>query len=71
MPEMIVSNDAIPAAGPTLRPIGRTLYAMPPYVLDEADAAHLAHGALAALDETLAESDARRGGSGHEERALP
>jgi len=59
------------AHGLLLRPIGRTLYAMPPYVLDEADAAHLAHGALAALDETLAESDARRGGSGHEERALP
>jgi adenosylmethionine---8-amino-7-oxononanoate aminotransferase len=41
-----------------LRPIGRTVYAMPPYVMDEAAAAHLAHGALAALEATLAQEDA-------------
>jgi hypothetical protein len=34
---------------------------MPPYVLGEAEAAHLARGALAALEATLAESDARGG----------
>jgi adenosylmethionine---8-amino-7-oxononanoate aminotransferase len=44
--------------GVLLRPIGRTVYAMPPYVMDEAAAAHLAHGALAALEATLAQEDA-------------
>jgi adenosylmethionine---8-amino-7-oxononanoate aminotransferase len=43
------------AQGLLLRPIGRTVYAMPPYVLD-AQAVHcLARGALAALETTLAE----------------
>ncbi|MCP2821212.1 hypothetical protein NK918_24980, partial [Salmonella enterica subsp. enterica serovar Typhimurium] len=37
-----------------LRPIGNTLYFMPPYVLDEAQSALLAQGALAALDAALA-----------------
>ena len=60
------------AHGLLLRPIGRTLYAMPPYVLDDDAAAHLGRGALAALDETLAESDARpRSRAGDAERALP
>jgi len=55
------------AHGLLLRPIGRTLYAMPPYVLEEADARHLATGALAALEETLAgPADAAAA-----ERALP
>ena len=48
------------ARGLLLRQIGRTLYAMPPYVLDEAEAAHLARGALAALEATLAETDGGR-----------
>ena len=43
------------AHGVLLRPIGNTLYAMPPYVMDEETAAHLARGALAALVATLAE----------------
>jgi adenosylmethionine---8-amino-7-oxononanoate aminotransferase len=43
------------AQGLLLRPIGRTLYAMPPYVMDADTAAHLARGALAALVSTLAE----------------
>ncbi|MEO8389529.1 adenosylmethionine--8-amino-7-oxononanoate transaminase [Polaromonas sp.] len=43
------------ANGVLLRPIGRTLYAMPPYVMDEEAIDHLARGALAALDATLAE----------------
>lgn len=43
------------ARGLVLRPIGQTLYFMPPYVLDEDAMQHLAHGALAALDATLAE----------------
>jgi adenosylmethionine-8-amino-7-oxononanoate aminotransferase len=43
------------AHGVLLRPIGATLYAMPPYVLGEAEAAHLAQGALAALEATLTE----------------
>jgi adenosylmethionine-8-amino-7-oxononanoate aminotransferase len=43
------------ANGLLLRPIGNTLYAMPPYVMDDEAVAHLAHGALAALQATLAE----------------
>ena len=43
------------ARGVLLRPIGNTLYAMPPYVIDAESAQHLAHGALAALQATLAE----------------
>ena len=41
--------------GLVLRPIGSTLYAMPPYVIDEAEGDWLARGALAALEATLAE----------------
>ena len=44
------------AHGVVLRPIGNTLYAMPPYVVDADTAAHLAHGALAALEATLVET---------------
>lgn len=43
------------ANGVVLRPIGKTLYAMPPYVMDVDTAQHLANGALAALNATLAE----------------
>ncbi|MDO9606688.1 aminotransferase class III-fold pyridoxal phosphate-dependent enzyme, partial [Hydrogenophaga sp.] len=43
------------AQGLLLRPIGHTLYAMPPYVIDEAEGELLARGALTALDATLAE----------------
>jgi adenosylmethionine-8-amino-7-oxononanoate aminotransferase len=43
------------AQGLLLRPIGPTLYAMPPYVISEAEGEHLAAGALAALEATLAE----------------
>jgi adenosylmethionine-8-amino-7-oxononanoate aminotransferase len=43
------------ANGVLLRPIGQTIYAMPPYVMDEDTADHLARGALAALTATLAE----------------
>ena len=43
------------AHGLLLRPIGRTVYAMPPYVLDGEAMDHLARGALAALEATLAE----------------
>ena len=39
--------------GVLLRPIGNTVYFMPPYILDEADIAHLADGAAAALAEAL------------------
>lgn len=41
--------------GVLLRPIGNTLYAMPPYVINETEGEHLARGALAALLATLAE----------------
>jgi adenosylmethionine-8-amino-7-oxononanoate aminotransferase len=41
--------------GLLLRPIGRTIYVMPPYVLDDEAVRWLAHGALAALNATLAE----------------
>ena len=43
------------AQGLLLRPIGHTLYTMPPYVIDEAEGELLARGALAALQATLAE----------------
>jgi adenosylmethionine---8-amino-7-oxononanoate aminotransferase len=36
-----------------LRPIGNTLYFMPPYVLTEPDCQHLVDGALAALNEVV------------------
>ncbi len=42
--------------GLLLRPIGRTLYLMPPYVIDDSECRHLAEGALAtlqALESTL------------------
>ena len=41
--------------GLLLRPIGTTIYAMPPYVLDAEAQACLAQGALAALNATLEE----------------
>jgi adenosylmethionine-8-amino-7-oxononanoate aminotransferase len=41
------------AQGLLLRPIGATLYFMPPYILDDAALEHLATGALRALDEVL------------------
>lgn len=40
-----------------LRPIGSTLYTMPPYVLSEADQRFLAEGMLRVLDQVLAEID--------------
>jgi adenosylmethionine-8-amino-7-oxononanoate aminotransferase len=40
--------------GLMLRPIGSTLYFMPPYVIDEAESQWLAEGALASLKEALA-----------------
>ena len=42
--------------GLLLRPIGRTLYFMPPYVIDDEGIACLVNGALAALERTLAEA---------------
>ena len=42
------------AHGVLLRPIGDTVYFMPPYVVGEAEIAHLVAGAAAALDEALA-----------------
>lgn len=42
------------ARGLLLRPIGNTLYVMPPYVLDDEAIDHLGRAALAALDDTLA-----------------
>ena len=39
--------------GLLLRPIGHTLYCMPPYVLSDDDIAHLGQAALAALEDTL------------------
>lgn len=48
------------ANGVLLRPIGRTIYAMPPYVIDEENGNHLARGALAALQATLAEETGSR-----------
>jgi adenosylmethionine-8-amino-7-oxononanoate aminotransferase len=42
------------AHGVLLRPIGDTVYFMPPYVVGETDMAHLVDGAAAALDDALA-----------------
>ncbi len=39
--------------GLMLRPIGNTLYFMPPYIITPDDCQHLAHGALAALNQVL------------------
>jgi len=36
-----------------LRPIGNTVYFMPPYIVEDDDIAHLVAGARAALDDTL------------------
>ena len=41
------------AQGVLLRPIGNTVYLMPPYVMTDADTEHLARGTLAALDAAL------------------
>jgi len=43
------------AHGVLLRPIGHTLYVMPPYVISAEEGEHLARGALAALQATLSE----------------
>jgi adenosylmethionine-8-amino-7-oxononanoate aminotransferase len=56
------------AQGLLLRPIGRTLYFMPPYVIDDEAIAHLVRGALAALEHTLADTGGVASGPGH---ALP
>jgi len=40
--------------GLVLRPLGKTVYFMPPYVLSEADIDHLVHGAQHALERALA-----------------
>jgi adenosylmethionine-8-amino-7-oxononanoate aminotransferase len=45
------------ARGLLLRPIGNTLYAMPPYALDEEAVQHLAGRALQALQDTLAQEE--------------
>jgi adenosylmethionine-8-amino-7-oxononanoate aminotransferase len=47
--------------GLLLRPIGRTLYFMPPYVLDGDAMDHLVRGAVSALDRVLADSPATSG----------
>lgn len=44
--------------GVLLRPIGHTLYFMPPYVLTEADQAHLVQASVRALDRVLADQPA-------------
>ncbi|MGE5450600.1 MAG: adenosylmethionine--8-amino-7-oxononanoate transaminase [Acidobacteriota bacterium] len=47
--------------GVLLRPIGRTLYFMPPYVLTESDQAHLVQASIKALDRALAQGHADGG----------
>lgn len=42
------------ARGALLRPIGRTVYLMPPYVLTDAESEHLARATIGALDAVLA-----------------
>jgi len=48
-------HRAAMAAGLLLRPIGSTLYVMPPYVLSESDQRFLADGMLRVLDQVLAD----------------
>ncbi|CAA0346431.1 Adenosylmethionine-8-amino-7-oxononanoate aminotransferase [Klebsiella pneumoniae] len=59
------------ARGLLLRPIGRTLYALPPYVLDDDAIAHLGRTAFAALEATLAEEGTHGPASPTTERNLP
>jgi adenosylmethionine-8-amino-7-oxononanoate aminotransferase len=47
-------HQAALARGVLLRPIGNTVYFMPPYVIDDGETAWLIDGARAALDECLA-----------------
>ena len=46
-----------------LRPIGSTVYLMPPYVLDEAEIEHLTQQTIAVLEQTLAEQQQPSGNS--------
>lgn len=46
------------SAGVLLRPIGRTVYLMPPYILDAEETDWLADGTLQALERTLADDAA-------------
>src|SRR3989338_8401946 len=48
-------HPAAPEAGLLLRPIGSTLYVMPPYVLTESDQRDLSEGLVQVLDQVLAE----------------
>ncbi len=61
------------ARGALLRPIGSTLYFMPPYVIDEAGAEHLRDAALGALHAVLgaARPSATPAHPAAPERALP
>ncbi|MBS1198810.1 MAG: adenosylmethionine--8-amino-7-oxononanoate transaminase, partial [Proteobacteria bacterium] len=36
-----------------IRPLGNTIYLMPPYILDDAEIAHLAKTAISALEDAL------------------
>jgi adenosylmethionine-8-amino-7-oxononanoate aminotransferase len=51
-------HRAAMAEGVLLRPIGHTLYFMPPYALTESDQAFLVQAAVRALDKTLSEGAA-------------
>jgi len=55
-------------AGVLLRPIGNTLYAMPPYVLSDDDVRHLVRGALRALDISLKDAAPTLGGDAAAQR---
>jgi adenosylmethionine-8-amino-7-oxononanoate aminotransferase len=46
------------SAGLLLRPIGATVYLMPPYILDDEESDWLATGTLQALEQTLADPNA-------------
>ena len=52
-------HAAARARGLLLRPIGRTLYCMPPYVLNAEEVQHLATQALAALEDCLQQETER------------
>jgi adenosylmethionine-8-amino-7-oxononanoate aminotransferase len=55
-------------AGVLLRPIGNSLYFMPPYVLAETDMRHLVDCTLRTLDQVLAQTPAAASSAATAER---
>ena len=55
-----------------LRPIGSTVYVMPPYIIDDAEIEHLGHVLASALSEVLSDASSETGRAGErQERSAP